>query len=238
MDARLLSFRKLLKVIQDSTSSDIISISLLFSTLVYFSDEFITKISDDLGVENLHILQINGLKALYLTFKGNRYVAFRGTEFSLWSNTKRIINFLPKKSPSGRKAHRGFLMAFADLKTLIDPLIFNSKSVIFTGHSLGGALAILGAEHYEGGAVTFASPKVFFNENVKNRISHVGYSIQGDPVPMLPPTTFFMEWSRPVPQFLWKYSEKFTNIFKYHHASAYIEHSLGFINAGNQGKSQ
>lgn len=235
MDARLLSFRKLYDVIKDSAESDVTQNSLLFSTLVYFSDDFIAKIGQELGAE-LHIIQVNGLKSIYITFKGNRYLAFRGTEFSLWSNTKRIFNFIPKRNPSGRKAHRGFVMAFADLKKYIDPLIFNPKSVIFTGHSLGGALAILAAEHYEGYAITFAAPKVYFNENVKNKISHVGYSVQGDPVPMLPPTTFFMEWSRPIPQFLWKCKEKYLNLFKYHHASVYIEHSLGITNAGSKSK--
>lgn len=237
MDASLFSFRKLFKLVKTTSNSDITQTALLFSTLVYFSNEFILKIAQNLGIESLNILEVNGLKALYLTYNGNRYVAFRGTEFSMWSNTKRILNFLPKRNPAGRKAHRGFVMAFADLKKLIDPLIFKPKSVIFTGHSLGGALSILAAEHYEGYAITFASPKVYFNENIKNKISHVGYRIENDPVPLLPPTMVFMEWSRPALQFVWKPKKKFLNFTKHHHLSEYIENVLGLINERNNSKA-
>lgn len=233
MNARLLAFRKLYALIKAGTVSDIHMNALMFSTLVYFSNEFINKIASELSVQTLFVVEVNGIKALYVKFHGNWYVAYRGTEFSMWSNTKRALNFLPNRNEYGRKVHRGFLMAFNDIKKKLDPLIFNPKSVIFTGHSLGGALAILSAEHYGGSAITFASPKVYFNENVKHKISHLGYSMWGDPVPMLPPTTFFMKWTRPLSQFVWKYKEKFGNIFKYHHLSVYIEHALEIINARN-----
>lgn len=230
MNIRLLAFRKLYAIIKDTPTIDATNVSLLFSTLVYFSNEFIEKIAAELGAEFLHIQETNGLKFLYVGYKAQHFIAFRGTEFSMWSNTKRVLNFIPKKGLLGRKAHRGFIMAFADLKRKIDPLIFRPKSVIFTGHSLGGALAILGAEYYGGSAVTFASPKVYFNEHIKSSISAIGYNVTKDPVTLIPPTTFFMKWSRPVPQILWKTTERFVNFFSYHRVSTYINHTLELLN--------
>lgn len=236
MDARLLAFRKLYNIVKNSDTTDVTQNALLFSTLVYFSDDFIHKIADDLGAK-VYVVLTNDLKAIHVTFQADEYVAFRGTEFSRWSNTKRVLNFIPKKNALGRKVHRGFLMAFYDLQRKLDYLISNPKSVIFTGHSLGGALSVLSAEFYGGVAISFAAPKVFFNENVKTKISHVGYRIEGDPVPSLPPAFFFMDWSLPIPVFAWRYKEKYFNFFKYHHVSKYIEHLMDIIDARNNNKA-
>ncbi|QDJ96446.1 lipase [Xanthomonas phage Xoo-sp13] len=222
MDARLLSFRKLYKHILAQDKLDVNGVSLLLSVLVYFSNEFIEKICKELNITTLTVVEINGLKFIYVKYMGQEFIAFRGTEFSLWSNTKRALNFIPKKTKSGKKAHRGFVMAFADCDKVISELISVNKSVIFTGHSLGGALALIAAEHYKACAIAFASPLVFFNEKLLDSVNYLGYRVLGDFVPNLPPSFFFAGWSRAKPEFWIKPKVKFLNCTKYHHVSTYI----------------
>lgn len=225
MNVDLLQIRNLIAKVNRDSHIDTVLASLLFSSLVYFSDEFIDKIMLELGVpENTyHSVEVqDGFKFLVVDFGDNTYVAFRGTLFKMWNNTKRVLNFLPKKSRDGIKMHRGFLMAFEDCDEYLDNLLDGHRPVIFTGHSLGGALALIGASHYKQSVVTFASPNVFFNEKMDGKVEHVGYRIKGDPVPHLPPTTFFLSWTRAKMEFMVKYSESFLNPFKYHSLGKYV----------------
>lgn len=223
MDIRLLAFRKLLKYVA-SNQAELTANTLLFSTLVYFSEDFIhDQITKLVGVEAYSLSQIKGLRFLYVKFAGNEYIAFRGTEASLWSNWKRILNFIPKRTKSGLKAHRGFIMAFEDCRKLIETLISNKQHVIFTGHSLGGALALIAAEHYQASAITFASPQTFFNERLNDKIGYCGYRVIGDFVPHLPPTLPFLGWSRAKPEFWLDPQKVFINFFGYHRVGTYID---------------
>lgn len=238
MNTSLLKIRNLIKLVNDTTGENLTyhhsTAALLFSALVYFSNDFIIKIAVDIGAEQLKIASLNGLKCIHIRFRGQNFVAFRGTESSLYSNWKRILNFLPKKTMTGRKAHRGFVMAFADCKReLLDKLDDQYlTNIIFCGHSLGGAMALLGVEKYGGIAYTFASPQVFFNENVNNKIQHVGFRIVGDFIPHVPPSFFFMVWTRPNPQFAWMLSSKYINPLRYHRLDTYISYVLNLRNIG------
>lgn len=238
MDTKLLAFRTLYALVKDQTYLDMTLTTLMFSTLVYFSDEFIYKIAGEIGAEEVSLNQIDGIRFFYLKYRGEKFVSFRGTEASLWSNWKRILNFIPKRSYGGRKAHRGFIMAFEDCQNLLESLIKDSKSVTFTGHSLGGALAILATERFGGTAITYASPQVFFREKVGDKISYLGYRVIGDFVPHLPPTILFLGWSRAKPEFWAAYKSWFINPFGYHRVSTYITVMMEYLNETSNGKKK
>lgn len=92
-------------------------------------------------------------------------VAFRGTQgLSDWGSN---LNILSKDfPPSGGRVHGGFLNAWRDAEDLVSAAIARvegSRSVWITGHSLGGAVALLGAVAQAGrrlsGVVTYGQPR-------------------------------------------------------------------------------
>ena len=131
------------------------------------------------------------------------HVTFRGT-----SSIQDVLKDLDIKRTriTGKiKVHKGFYTQFQSVqikltKSLIK-LTENAKRIIFTGHSLGGALAQIAAAYY--GDVfedlfvtcyTFGSPRVgnshFVEWFSKNVDEHVRVVNEFDPVPMIP-TMFY-----------------------------------------------
>jgi triacylglycerol lipase len=101
-------------------------------------------------------------------------VAFRGTEVHEPLDWLTDGKFLPEGGPGGfGLVHQGFAKAlnvvFADLLAAVERLRDNGQSLWFTGHSLGGALALLAAwrvkiesqdKHWAQGVYTFGQPRV------------------------------------------------------------------------------
>ena len=92
-------------------------------------------------------------------------VAFRGTELLDLDDIRKILDLHPKPWMPGGRVHSGFADALAPVWDAIETaLAEHDLPVVFTGHSLGGALATLAAS---GGwprpahaLVTFGSPRV------------------------------------------------------------------------------
>lgn len=129
------------------------------------------------------------------------FVVFRGTA----SLTDAFINSQLYRSEVFTrmgKVHGGFFLRMRGMKEQIDNIIVSKTlsfdRIVFAGHSLGGAVAVLAALQYAHSraatrieVVTFGSPKVgnltfgkYFNFYIK---SHTRVVVHDDPVVKLPP---------------------------------------------------
>lgn len=133
---------------------------------------------------------------------GSLIVAFRGTSSKKDVLTDLSISRdkLPLKGMSEVNwplVHSGFMEQFFSANSMIDKNIKENDSIIFCGHSLGGALATIGSLYYsfqypekDISCVTFGSPRVgdylfasYFDERIKNSLRYVN---DNDPIPCLP----------------------------------------------------
>ena len=102
-----------------------------------------------------------------------------------------------KSIGGGRQVHKGFHQAFLDAKPDIDDLLqlddVKELPLYVTGHSLGGAVAVMATWEYArdtlAACYTFGAPRVgnhAFNDGFKTPIYRTVNAF--DPVPLVPPT--------------------------------------------------
>lgn len=126
-------------------------------------------------------------------------LAFRGTEGNSKADILSDLDLRFVKTEDG-KVHRGFLTAFEQVAPEIREALklaqVGDRPIYITGHSLGGALAIIAAKELESDQVaacyTFGSPKVGdqeFGTDIKPPVYRLVNS--ADLVPRVPPTWLF-----------------------------------------------
>ena len=123
-------------------------------------------------------------------------LAFRGTEADSWKDVQTDIKFRFYKGEDGAKMHRGFRDAYRKVgdkvKSAVDQHT-QGHTLYVTGHSLGGALAIIAAKLLErdtlAACYTFGSPRVG-NEEFAEEIRAPIYRLvnAADGVPRVPPS--------------------------------------------------
>ena len=125
--------------------------------------------------------------------RGVTIIIFRGT-----NNGRNVLTDLDARPFHDKKlgvsVHRGFRDAAEKLK---DDIIENhaiEESVIFTGHSLGGAIAqVIGLwfedDAYDVQIYTFGSPSIT-TTSVGGGVLHFRVALRNDPVPFLPPIPY------------------------------------------------
>lgn len=150
-------------------------------------DQFASKERDE--------LQRTGTEAFAAVraVSGELIIAFRGTEPDRKEDLFTDVNAVLVRWDRGGKVHNGFLQAFRAIEPAIAAWIaqHGSGPIVFTGHSLGGALATLAASRWPAGRlITFGSPRVgdaaFVNTLSATTIDR--YVDCWDLVPRLPPT--------------------------------------------------
>lgn len=114
-------------------------------------------------------------------------LVFRGTANIM--NIIRDVRFLPTRSMRGYLVHRGFHSAVDQVYQSVCHKIPTSarQDLIITGHSLGGAMALIMAESFDCRAVTFGCPRVYWRwGNTPMGVQHHRVVCDDDPVPLVP----------------------------------------------------
>jgi len=119
--------------------------ALLFaelSHLVYWSGKEVERICDHIGIKVAKFLDRDGAQAYLFETEHDSIVACRGTEGSDWNDIKADLKALLVISETIGKVHSGFKKEADDLWPDIEKLLAdNTKTLWFTGHSLGAAIA-------------------------------------------------------------------------------------------------
>jgi triacylglycerol lipase len=153
-----------------------------------------------LGFESLTELQ-HGTMYGYVASQGDvAVIAFRGTNMTSFSDWATNVTS-GQQSFHGQQFHRGFVDAYLALKPRIVRLLndLKPKHLWITGHSLGGALAVVASVdlkqqyHYEPQIVTFGQPRVTDSSGAIWLDSQFGdryarFVNGSDIIPNLPPT--------------------------------------------------
>ncbi|MDH3694832.1 MAG: lipase family protein [Gammaproteobacteria bacterium] len=146
--------------------------SLLFAELAhvsYLSVEKAAKVVTDIGLHESQYFDQSGAQAYVFENDVDCIVACRGTEPNEWNDIKADANAVSAVADTMGRVHRGFKEEVDDLwPKLEQELISNSKTLWFTGHSLGGAMATICAgrcmlSHIDSnpqGLFTYGSPRV------------------------------------------------------------------------------
>lgn len=125
-------------------------------------------------------------------------VALRGTEPDELKDVLTDLSLLPTEAGDGGQVHAGFQSALEDvwrqMKTPLERLAAQGRTIWFTGHSLGGALAVLAADQFgkAAGVYTFGAPRVG-DAGFQARYHQPTYRIVNntDLVTELPPPVFY-----------------------------------------------
>lgn len=129
-------------------------------------------------------------------------VAFRGTKEPRDFLTDAKFTRKRPYGPDGfGHVHRGFMQAVISVIGKLDASLKGERKVYFTGHSLGGAKAMIAALAFSesdfeiGGVHTFGAPRVGngqFRDYYNSKLGNVTlrWEAQGDPIPWMPPLLF------------------------------------------------
>lgn len=169
----------------------------LLSQLAYADPETIEATGVEWGLETCEVVEANSTRAIVASTPAAVVVAFRGSaNLGNWLANLRVLS---TDYRDGR-VHRGFYYAYADVRGRLESRLddFWDRPLFLTGHSLGGAMALLAAEEIYGGDIecggvhTFGQPALCdasMSRVVDVRFAglYLRYVNDDDIVPRVPP---------------------------------------------------
>ncbi|MGI9623087.1 MAG: lipase family protein, partial [Acidimicrobiales bacterium] len=153
-----------------------------------------------LGFDQSAMIENDGAQAYVLQSESDCVVVCRGTERTEWNDVRASLDFFTVPAATRGRVHRGFDREVDDLWPTIEPeLAATTKRLWFTGHSLGGAMAMIcalrcRAEYREVQVeelYTFGSPRVGTDRYVRSgELTHIRWVNNNDIVARVPPPFF------------------------------------------------
>lgn len=153
---------------------------------------------------------------IVLKDKNKLFIYFLGSNSDTdWKNNFNFPAKVYKKQESCIMAHRGFAKAYKSANDIIfekiksvvfeNNLDITNTTVVFVGHSFGGAMAVLAAEDFyyrydiRPNLITYGAPRVIFGKKAKNYVrgciaDAFQYAHRNDIVTYVPP--FFTHISK------------------------------------------
>lgn len=165
--------------------------------IAYYVEEIAARLGEQIGLPNVRYLDRDGAQAYFFTNEYDTVVVCRGTEAHEWNDIKADVNALMALAETVGRVHRGFKREVDDLWPQIEEILeTNAKTLWFTGHSLGGAMAAICAgrcklSHIEStpaGLHTFGGPRVGNRAYVNHaQLPHYRWVNNNDIVTRVPP---------------------------------------------------
>ncbi|TWU49467.1 lipase family protein [Rubripirellula reticaptiva] len=167
------------------------------SQLAYESPAVVDRVARRWNFQFCRSIHVGDTQCFFASNENVNLIAFRGTEsLADWLTDLKILSI---QRTYGR-VHRGFVGAFQDVESqLLELIELNpGKRLVITGHSLGGALAVVAAAEWSGrinvnSVFTFGQPAVgkgnfvpFMTNQYGER--HLRVVNDDDIVAMVPPT--------------------------------------------------
>jgi triacylglycerol lipase len=164
-------------VVHSSLAGDIESLSFLrrsllfaeLSNLSYMSRARAGRLAYQIGFPEIRYYDRNGAQAYIFANKIDAVVTCRGTEPNDWNDVRADLNLATATGETVGWVHRGFKHEVDDLwPRLEQALTSNTRTLWFTGHSLGAAMAAICAgrcrlSHIKSNPralYTFGSPRI------------------------------------------------------------------------------
>lgn len=175
--------------------------------LAYAPEEFAGPRFESAGFHNLWFFSGPSTQCYVAAAQDTAVVAFRGTECGLDRGPEALSQFIADLSvdldirwvdaTGGGRIHRGFRdglnEVWPDLQPCLEKLADGGRALWITGHSLGGALALLAADRMERiskvqGVYVFGAPRIGDQEFAKNYAPRAfRFLNNNDVVPHIPP---------------------------------------------------